>query len=216
MYTDTGSAGVSTLVQRARVAGFAIYATIAIFALTLVGELLEVAGLIDLAAPEGDPLALSYTVVLVANFVIFIGSVVAVSMWIHRAHANLHESGMVVLNFTPGWAVGWYFIPIANLFKPFQAMRELWTESHQIRDSFGAQLPGMLGTWWACWIVGNILGNVSTRLSLMGDGSNFQVAAAIGAASTVSLIAAAWFLLQIIREITAAQHDGALVAKVFE
>lgn len=147
---------------------------------------------------------------------IFIASVIAVAMWMHRAHANLHDAGFEPLNFTPGWAVGWYFIPIMNLFKPFQAMRELWTASHGVGDSYAAPAPGNLPAWWGLWIIGNILGNVSTRLSLMEAASNMQVAIVLGIGSSLCTIGSAWLLRGIIRDITMAQNDHASVSGVFE
>ena len=136
-------------------------------------------------------------------------------MWIHRAHSNLQDAG-IELETSPGWAVGWYFIPIANLFKPFQAMRELWTESHGAQDSYAAEAPSTLGIWWGCWIIGNILGNVSTRMSMMGDGSNLQVALVLAIVSSVITIASAWLLRGIIKEVTSAQLQGVSLAKVFD
>ena len=60
-------------------------------------------------------------------------------MWIHRANRNARGLGAEGMTFTPGWSVGWYFIPIANLWKPFQAMKEIWQASadrlHGVRRS---------------------------------------------------------------------------------
>ncbi len=46
-------------------------------------------------------------------------------LWIHAAHKNLRALGTPDPQFTPGWAVGWWFVPIMNFFKPCQAMLEL-------------------------------------------------------------------------------------------
>lgn len=210
------ASGFNTLRQREKIAAFTIYATLVVVGLTAIGEVLELSGVIDLVSAPDEPLALVYQLVMLASLAVLVASIIAISMWIYRAHANLHEAGLPALEFTPGWAVGWYFIPIANLFKPLQAMRELWTDSHQTSDSFSAQPPGNLGAWWGFWIVGNILGNISTRLSLMGNGSNLQVAIALGLISSLCTICAAWLLLGIIRQITAAQIDGLEAAQIFE
>jgi hypothetical protein len=47
-------------------------------------------------------------------------------MWQHRAHRRLRELGIQDLEFTPGWGVGWWFVPVANLFMPYKAVKELW------------------------------------------------------------------------------------------
>jgi hypothetical protein len=162
-------------------------------------------------------LALAVGLIYLAYTVAFIVSAVLVAMWIHRAHANLQEGGADGLEFTPGWAVGWYFVPFANLIKPFQAMRELWTTSHAEVDRFGGEAPSEVKAWWAAWIVGNILNSVSTRIQLMGDneGSSSTVAIAIGLAGGVATIAAAVLLQRIIASVTAAQRGGLAATAVF-
>ena len=50
-------------------------------------------------------------------------------MWLHRAYQNLPALGVTKLDATPGWAVGYYFIPILNLFRPYQTMVEILRES---------------------------------------------------------------------------------------
>lgn len=205
--------GIGVLRQRERIGVFAMYAVMVISALTVVFEVMEIAGIVDLVQEPDTPMALVYIAVLLINFVIYIGAVIAVAMWIHRGHRNLHEAGIPDLKFSPGWAVGWYFVPIAFLFMPFRAMRELWTVSHNRSDSFSASAPGNLGMWWAFWIIGNILGNVSFRTSDMGDGS---VGLITGLGSSVCTIVAAWLLMKIMQEITAAQTDGIGVAQIFE
>ncbi len=52
--------------------------------------------------------------------------------WLHRAYRNLEIFGKNNNRFSPGWAVGWWFIPVANIFRPFQIMDELWQNSLNI------------------------------------------------------------------------------------
>jgi len=73
-------------------------------------------------------------------------------IWQHRAHANLSGLGATQLRFTPGWAVGWWCVPLANLVKPFQTMRELWKASG---DTYGwPALPttALVGWWWGSYL----------------------------------------------------------------
>ncbi|NCP19948.1 MAG: DUF4328 domain-containing protein [Erythrobacter sp.] len=201
--------------SRARNATIAIYATIAVSVVVLVFELLELAGIVDLYSLTPGPLEEAYYGASLLYTLVFFVSVVFVAMWIYRAHANLRDRG-IELTTSPGWAVGWYFIPIANLFKPFQAMRELWSESHLEDDSYGDPAPGEITAWWACWIVGNILANVSMRMTGFGDGSNLTVGILLGAASGVLTIAAAILLRNLVRDITAAQTTHLNLREVFE
>lgn len=61
--------------------------------------------------------------------VVFIILAVFICMWIHRSHHNLFAMGTRGLEYTPGWSVGWFFVPIMTLWKPYGAMKELWMAS---------------------------------------------------------------------------------------
>lgn len=47
-------------------------------------------------------------------------------VWVYRANANTHALGFADLKFRPGWAVGWWFVPIANLIQVPRVMLELY------------------------------------------------------------------------------------------
>ena len=85
----------------------------------------------ELNKPEPD-LAASLVVAAVGlgALVLNLLAAVAFCVWIHRAASNLPALGRYGMKFTPGWCVGWFFIPFANLVKPFQAVKELWRASH--------------------------------------------------------------------------------------
>jgi hypothetical protein len=206
--------GLRRLQGRTKIASALIWAVIATGVLMAGGEVLEAFGYADTVEGEA-PLDLAVGVSYVLFLLALLGSVVAVAMWIHRAHANLREAGVDGLEFTPGWAVGWYFVPFANLVKPFQAMRELWTASHSEYDAFGAVAPAEIKVWWGCWIVGNILSNASARVTAEAGPTGLMVGNLVGAAGTVLTVAAAVLLLKIIQTVYAAQRGGATARQVF-
>ena len=99
------------------------------------------------------------------DFIAMVLCFILVGCWIHRASANAHVLSNE-MTISPGWAVGSYFIPILNLFRPFQGMKEAWMASHYRHSWQGESAPGLLVVWWTLWIVVNILNNISFRLSL--------------------------------------------------
>ncbi len=208
--------GLTRLESRAGLAKGALWLFVAVAMATGSGETLEAMGAVDVAVDQ-SPLALAVGLAYVAFSLAFLASVVLVAMWIHRAHANLHEAGVDGLEFTPGWAVGWYFIPFANLFKPFQAMRELWAASHAETDRYGGEAPSELKWWWGAWISGNILSGAGARVLEMGEGEAGSTTAgnALGATSTALMILAAVLLARLIGRVTAAQRSGGIAATVF-
>lgn len=108
-------------------------------------------------------------------FLLLIPTIVLFCIWIYRANLNARALGALNMRFTPGWCVGWFFIPIMNLFRPYQATREIWLASEPTFDSAnrerwkrGASSP-ILPLWWTLWIGSGFLGQLSFRLSLRAD-----------------------------------------------
>lgn len=73
--------------------------------------------------------------------------------WIHLANRNARQLGAGDMRFTPGWAVGWYFVPIAWFWKPYQAMKEIWQASASPFGWRGQQVSPLLHWWWFLWLV---------------------------------------------------------------
>src|SRR5918997_1098797 len=86
------------------------------------------AGLTAEAAETND---LRQWAVALIHLAVRIALVVAFLLWLHRASKNLAALGNPKsrIEYTPGWAVGWFFIPFANLVMPYRAVREVWVKS---------------------------------------------------------------------------------------
>jgi len=91
------------------------------------------------------------------QLVLFVGVAVLFLRWIYRANDNARRLGAEGMRFTPGWSVGWYFIPIASLWKPYQAMKELWLASRNPRDWQNQTRGAVLPWWWLFWLLGTIV-----------------------------------------------------------
>ena len=102
--------------------------------------------------------------VAIAGLVVLVITGIIWLVWQHRSHANLHAVRLRELEYTPGWSVGWWLIPFANLVKPFQTVRELWKASSG--DDAWWQNPTwpLIGWWWALWIVRLVLERVATAV----------------------------------------------------
>jgi hypothetical protein len=97
------------------------------------------------------------------QIVLFIILGITFLRWIHRTNRNLGALSGQRMRFTPGWSVGWYFIPIANLFKPYQAMKEIWEVSHKYQSASSSTL----GLWWTLWIISSFVDEFALK-SFMG------------------------------------------------
>jgi hypothetical protein len=80
-------------------------------------------------------------------------------VWQYRAHENLWAfGGQSAPKMKPGMAVMWWFIPLANWWMPFTAVRELRSSSAARAGSRRSRAGPVLGVWWACWLAAAFVG----------------------------------------------------------
>ncbi|MEG6586396.1 DUF4328 domain-containing protein [Dendrosporobacter sp. 1207_IL3150] len=98
-------------------------------------------------------------------------SMLSFLIWLYKSYKNLLVLNKVPAKFSPGWAVGWFFVPILNLYKPYQVITELWNESFKNSSKQGfavKQGPTIIKIWW--------LTNVASQItSLLTNGAASQV-----------------------------------------
>ena len=202
--------GLAKLAWRATAARIVIYLTMAAAAAQIFAAIF---GLMNEATvTEASPIAIAVG----TRTIVFLLSAIFVGMWIYRAHANLRLVAIEGLIFTPGWSVGWFFVPVASLFKPFQAMRELWTKtsSHEIGDA--ATSPLVLKLWWGAFLIGTLLDKLTSQIDFKPrDASEITALMVTYVISGIAIAISAWFLLKIIDRVTAAQHNQLRVGDIF-
>lgn len=128
------------------------------------------------AVAAGEASDARQQVIGIIRLIIFVVSGILILKWIYRANFNARQLGAYEMQFTPGWSIGWYFIPFANLWKPYQAMKEIWKASTNPQDWKSQAVPSLLGWWWFFWIVSNMFGNASFRMALKADQINELIA----------------------------------------
>jgi len=144
----------------------------------------------------------------------FIASVVFVCLWTYRAMKNLHLIGSEDAEMSPGWAVGWYFIPFASLWMPLKGMNQIWRGSHR-EAKLPHDLPAQIAIWWVIWVVTNIAANISIRLGGWdGSGEEYQASLYIDLATTLPSIVCALLLIWICKRVTEVQAQW--VARQFD
>jgi hypothetical protein len=90
-------------------------------------------------------------------------------VWILRAHRNLPGLGAKDLDVSPGWALGWFFVPFANLWMPYRAMRTLWRASHDAARWQLQAVPWWVTLWWVAWLARQVLG---TSMAMRGPSAS--------------------------------------------
>ena len=82
--------------------------------------------------------------------------------WIHAAYRNLEVVAPSEKRYSPGWAIGSWFVPIMNLFRPKQMINDVWRA--------GDAKPGVLLLgWWLLWILSNFVVNAAGRSYMRAD-----------------------------------------------
>jgi hypothetical protein len=161
VFRDGHGRAVTTVVLLAAVGVMEVVT--AVVALTVVGEL------------QRGELGISQAVeriqaVTGLTALLLVGAIVAWCMWQFRARSNLDAFGASGLAISPGWSVGWWFIPLANLVMPFRAMSELWRASAPAGGSVEWQRqPGsaLLWLWWVALIAGWLISQ--SAISFVGQ-----------------------------------------------
>jgi hypothetical protein len=82
-------------------------------------ELLERMRSGEFTEHEADMNDLRQVLIGLPNMLVYVATVVVFAIFLRRANSNARALGAWSMRFTPGWVVGWFFVPIANLFMPW-------------------------------------------------------------------------------------------------
>lgn len=157
--------------------------------------------------------ALILGLVSLLNFPIFLFTGITFLVWLRRANGNLSSLHAGFVEFSPGWAVGWWFIPFFNLVRPFQVVREIWCESDPDIESIGDTnpiftssgfrgAPAFMTLWWAFWILSNIAANITNLLFDTSSVTSIAVSGYSSALAGMLAIIAGSLAIYLVRDIT--------------
>lgn len=116
-----------------------------------------------------------YQVFGIFYLLVFLTTAVLFLMWIYYTHRNLPALGARKLKYSPGWAVAYFFIPILNLFRPYQVVKEIWKASDpnvNVADGSSWQNAStslVIGWWWAIWLISEFTWGTDHEWVLMVD-----------------------------------------------
>src|SRR5262249_29946861 len=96
--------------------------TVAVFALSLAGQIqlldaAQVGGSLSPAQAEAQDARQRLLGTLERTIGFAAG--IALLVWVYRANRNARALGAEGLAYSPGWSVGWFFVPLANLVMPY-------------------------------------------------------------------------------------------------
>ena len=153
----------------------------------------------------------------IVELAFFVGCAIVFLFWLYRASSNARALGARDMMVSPGWAVGWYFVPLANLGMPYVTVRDLWKASAKPRDWQIESAPATIAVWWGCWIVANATGLIAFRLELEMGAEALPATYGLSLVSEIFTIPAALLLIRIVASIQAMQEraKGTSASAVF-
>ena len=163
---------------------------LAIWGYTMIEDAASTGDLDALDAFDGMDIVLSVSVLL--------GVVVAGICW-------MTWQGLLARSAFPGelargtgmHAFSW-IIPVAALWLPFQNVRDLW------RVNAARAKPGLLGWWWAGWLVCTVTDRVIARMYKSTDSvADFRALMVLQVVTSVVGLATAFLAIRIVRTLTA-------------
>jgi Domain of unknown function (DUF4328) len=86
--------------------------------------------------------------------------------WLRAACRNADVVAPGLRRYGHGWAIGAWFVPFLNLWRPKQIVNDVWRAGGSRGSS--ERLPWWLDVWWAGWIASGILSQVGFRLDREG------------------------------------------------
>jgi hypothetical protein len=125
-----------------------------------------------------------------------VGGAVTYLRWLHLAVRSTNAVGLQV-GATPGWACGYFFVPIANLYRPFRILRDM------ALGLGGRAVSAPVSAWWGCWIASNVLSQIDFRLSSTEGATTSSIYLLRLVADALSIAAA----IQCIRVVRAIQSE---------
>lgn len=215
-YAMNPAESLSQLLFRAKWAKWTIGITIGLFVLSILSTFLEIQMLQDMRDVNSSALNfvnqdridsndIRQGMLALVILAVYIGSIVAVMRWLKGAVRNLPEIGSSGGRFTPGWAVGWFFIPIMNFVRPIQILGELWRGSTTSESNMPwkekSMWPG-IGWFWAIHLVSGFVGWWAVPPEDYSDPDTYLTADYIAIFSDFTGIAAGLLLFQIVSRIT--------------
>ena len=118
-------------------------------------------------------ISLSYTLLWIVSIILFCS-------WFHRISKNkivlagleeipLYNNNKTKKLTSPGWSVGYFFIPIAACYKPYIAMKEAWFVSNKVAYNSPSIKWDFIKNWWTIWLLSGYIGQLSIRAQLRGE-----------------------------------------------
>jgi len=98
---------------------------------------------------------------------LFIVAAIVFIRWLRAAYRNADVVAPGVRRYGHGWAIGAWFVPFLNLWRPKQIVNDVWHAGAENPND--DRPPILLLAWWLSWIASNLLGRAAGRSAVEQD-----------------------------------------------
>jgi Domain of unknown function (DUF4328) len=98
---------------------------------------------------------------------LFVVAAIVFIRWLRAAYRNADAVAPGVRRYGHGWAIGAWFVPILNLWRPKQIVNDVWRAGAENPDDDRPSI--LLLAWWLSWIASTLLGRVAGRAAVDQD-----------------------------------------------
>ncbi|WP_327256370.1 DUF4328 domain-containing protein [Streptomyces sp. NBC_01244] len=137
-----------------------------------------------------------------------LATVVVFIIWFHRVRCNAEVFRPDGFSQSAGWAIGGWFVPIANLFLPYRTARETWDASAQYApDGSYRHVSGApVVAWWLTFIAGSVISKVAAwNYAKTAAHEGLRDAFLLGAVGDLTTVVAAVLAVLFVRGLTLMQ-----------
>ncbi|MFI8518367.1 DUF4328 domain-containing protein [Streptomyces sp. NPDC085481] len=198
------------------------YAVVSLLGVTVVVDVLSLIAtfgvradfqgdLADHPDPAGYGGDMGMAVAGIAQGMLLVATATVFIIWFHRLRQNAEVWAGDLQGRSTGWAIGAWFIPVANLVIPRGVAADIWRASR--REPYAADGGGefaLLNGWWTLFVLDALVGRVASRMYDKADTVD-GIVTATGWLMTSDLlnIAAAVLAILFVRKLTSMQHTKA-------
>ena len=126
------------------------------------------------------------------------------SIWIYTSAKTIQVHSSEKLKSSPGWSVGWFFIPIAQLWKPYQALKSISDISVKLAGNTEDAIPRFIfPVWWIFYLLTIFVDRLYLKTFAASAGSieNLMFTMKVSLVSSVIFIITTILFNQIMRDI---------------
>ena len=200
---------IEQLAYWTRILVVVLYSAAAFTFLTFLFELAEIFDVWSVHSPGTDGSGVKNVLIVVSSMYIvtYVAMIVVFGIWLYRAASNIASTTNEYFSYTARSAVGWFFVPIANFFKPFLAIRQIWNASQGAPQTLDKG-TAIITIWWVMVLLANSTLMLALYLqSRAASYAEYIDSVKVGAISSAAFFVLLVVMIKLVREIANGQKS---------